>query len=54
LAKPHELADDLARGLLTIALAVLAHGPAPPSDALRAWLALFVLIGTLWIPGPCT
>jgi hypothetical protein len=34
LAEPHELSDDLARGLLTIALAVLAHGLAPPSDAL--------------------
>jgi hypothetical protein len=54
LAESHELADDLARGLLTIALAMLAHGLAPQSDALRAGLALFVLIGTLWIPGPCT
>jgi sodium-dependent dicarboxylate transporter 2/3/5 len=39
----------LLRTLGCLALAALAYGCAPPPDALRAGLALFVLIGTLWM-----
>lgn len=44
-----QLKGSLLRALPCIALATLVHGIAPPPDALRAGLALFVLIGTLWM-----
>ena len=37
------------RTLACIAVAALVHAAAPPPDALRAGLALFVLIGGLWM-----
>ncbi len=40
---------SLLRVLGCLALAALVHGSAPPPDALRAGLALFVLIGGLWM-----
>lgn len=39
----------LLRTLGCLALAALVYGSAPPPDALRAGLALFVLIGALWM-----
>ena len=39
----------LLRALGCLALAALVYGLAPPPDALRAGLALFVLIGGLWM-----
>ncbi|MDZ7857730.1 DASS family sodium-coupled anion symporter [Sphaerotilus sp.] len=42
-------AGPLPRALGCLALALLVHGSAPPPDALRAGLALFVLIGGLWM-----
>jgi sodium-dependent dicarboxylate transporter 2/3/5 len=33
----------------SLALAALVYAAAPPPDALRAGLALFVLIGSLWM-----
>lgn len=37
------------RLIACVALAALVHGSAPPPDALRAGLALFALIGSLWV-----
>jgi sodium-dependent dicarboxylate transporter 2/3/5 len=37
------------RTLASLALAALVYAAAPPPDALRAGLALFVLIGSLWM-----
>ncbi|MBT9475927.1 DASS family sodium-coupled anion symporter [Polaromonas sp.] len=39
----------LPRTLASLALAALVYAAAPPPDALRAGLALFVLIGSLWM-----
>jgi sodium-dependent dicarboxylate transporter 2/3/5 len=39
----------LLRTLGCLALAALVHSSAPPPDALRAGLALFVLVGALWM-----
>ena len=39
----------LSRTLACLALAALVHALAPPPDALRTGLALFVLIGGLWM-----
>jgi sodium-dependent dicarboxylate transporter 2/3/5 len=39
----------LPRTLASLALAALVFAAAPPPDALRAGLALFVLIGSLWM-----
>lgn len=39
----------LARALACLALAALVHRLAPPPDALRLGLALFVLVGGLWM-----
>lgn len=43
------LAGSLPRALGCLALAALVYGSAPPPDALRTGLALFVLIGGLWM-----
>lgn len=40
---------SLPRALGCLALAALAYGIAPPPENLRTGLALFVLIGGLWI-----
>jgi len=43
------LSGRLLRTFGCVALAVLVYRSAPPPDALRAGLALFVLIGSLWM-----
>jgi len=43
------LAGSLPRAVGCLALAALVYGSAPPPDALRTGLALFVLIGGLWM-----
>ena len=43
------LPASLLRGLACAALAALAYASAPPPDALRAGLAIFVLVGGLWM-----
>lgn len=43
------LSGSLPRGLACLILAALVYASAPPPDALRAGLALFVLIGGLWM-----
>jgi len=43
------LAGSLPRALGCLALAALVYASAPPPDALRTGLALFVLIGGLWM-----
>jgi sodium-dependent dicarboxylate transporter 2/3/5 len=43
------LSGSMARALGSLALAALVYGFAPPPDALRTGLALFVLIGALWM-----
>jgi sodium-dependent dicarboxylate transporter 2/3/5 len=43
------LPASLLRGLTCAALAALVYASAPPPDALRTGLALFVLIGGLWM-----
>lgn len=44
----------LLRTLGCLALAALVYWSAPPPDALRAGLSLFVLIGALWRRRRCT
>jgi sodium-dependent dicarboxylate transporter 2/3/5 len=43
------LPASLLRGLACAALAALAYASAPPPDALRTGLAIFVLVGGLWM-----